>query len=410
MNILYHRKDFIVSLSPPDPSRIDDENTVQAALEGEKEIRILTTAATSRSVEAGRASITEQDFDPSMLVRSETIRGNETQLFSVPADEVREIYALSDHIEYISPYQAAIRAYVEHRFRETQVKLADGAVVAVVDIQGSMAFITILDGYLIEVFRSIARDNLATEFHRTVEYYLQTRIDRSLFLLTNSQEAAGELISASGTPIGGPDVIPEPCPALFALQTLELTPRFLLPEIEARKELARERGKSLVHLSLSGAAAAAATVLAMSVYLSYRSNLSLAIRENALAIQVKAELSAEAERKFPSLIRSLQPLWHEVIAEIALVLPQWAKIEELSISDTQTGINTGTRMKQYAVNMRFELADPDPIAAGRTQALLNEKLKTTKYLKDLKAEVIAGSDGKVSLLLKGLIRKEGIGA
>ncbi len=410
MNIIYHRKDFIVCLSPPDPPRIDDENTVQAALEGERGIRVLTTAATSRSVEAGRASITEQDLDPSMLVRSEIIRGNQTQLFSVPADEIREIYAFSDHIEYVSPYQAAIRAYIEYRFKETQIKLGDGAVVAVVDIQGSMAFITILDGDLIEVFRSVARENLQTEFHRTVEYYLQTHIDQSLFLIINSQEAGGELISASGTPIGGPDVIPETCPALFALNALEVTPRFLLPEIEAKKEMARQRAKSLVHLSFTGAAAAVATVLAVSAYLSYRSNLSLAVREDASATRVKAELSAEAERKFPSLIRSLQPPWQEVVAEIAVVLPEWAKIEELTIADTQTGINTGTRMKQYAVNMRFELADPDPIAAGGTQALLNEKLKTTKYLKDLKAEVFAGTDGKVNLLLKGLIRKGELGA
>ncbi len=421
MNILYHRKDFIVCLSPPDPPRIDDENTLQGALEGEREIRVLTTAATSRSVEAGRASITEQDFDPSMLVRSETIRGlsavpgtapagNQTQLFSVPAEEIREIYALSDHIEYVSPYQAAIRAYVEYRFKETQVKLDDGAVVAMVDIQGSVAFITFLDGDLIEVFRFVAAENLATEFHRTVEYYLQTHIDQSLFLIINSHEAAGELISASGTPIGGPDVIPETCPALIALNALEVTPRFLLPEIEARKEMARQRAKSLVHLSFTGTAAAVATVVAMSAYLSSSSNFSLAAREDALATHVKAELSAEAERKFPSLIRSVQPRWHEVITEIALVLPQWAKIEELTIADTQTGINTGTRMKQYAVNMRFQLADPDPIAAGRTQALLNEKLKTTKYLKDLKAEVLVRTDGKVNLLLKGLIRKGEIGA
>ncbi len=405
MNILYHKKDFIVCFSPPDPVRIDDENTLQAALEGESGIRVLTTAATSSSVEAGRAAIVQEDLDPSMQVRSETVKGNLTQLFSVPADEIRKIYALSDHIEYVSPYQAAIRAYVEHRFKETQIKLDDGVVVAMVDIQGSVAFITILKGDVIEVFRFVATENLITEFHRTVEYYLQTHIDQSLFLIINSHEAAGELLSASGTPIGGPDVIPDPSPALFALNALEVTPRFVLPEIEARKEMAKQRAKSLLHLSLTGAAAAIATVMAMSVYLSYRSNLSLAVRENSLATQVKAELSAEAERKFPSLLRSLQPRWHEVIAEIALVLPKWAKIEELTISDTQNGINTGTRIKQYAVNMKVQLADPDPIAAGRAQTLLNERLKTTRYLKDLKVEVMAGADGKVNLLLKGVIRK-----
>ncbi len=65
----------------------------------------------------------------------------------------------------------------------------------------------------------------------------------------------------------------------------------------------------------------------------------------------------------------------------------------------------GTRIKQYAVNMRVQLADPDPIAAGRAQTSLNERLKTTRYLKELKVEVMAGADGKVNLLLKGVIRK-----
>ena len=278
MNILYHRKDFIVCFSPPDPVRIDDENTLQAALEGESGIRVLTTAATSSSVEAGRAAIVQEDLDPSMLVRSETVKGNLTQLFSVPADEIRKIYALSDHIEYVSPYQAAIRAYVEHRFKETQIKLDDGVVVAMVDIQGSVAFITILKGDVIEVFRFVATENLITEFHRTVEYYLQTHIDQSLFLVINSHEAAGELLSASGTPIGGPDVIPDPSPALFALNALEVTPRFVLQEIEARKEMAKQRANP-------GAATPQA--------LAYEAG-ALALTGAALATPAKAIVNARA--------------------------------------------------------------------------------------------------------------------
>ena len=46
MNILYHNKTFIVHYSPPASPLIGDENTVQAALEGIKSVRALTTAGT----------------------------------------------------------------------------------------------------------------------------------------------------------------------------------------------------------------------------------------------------------------------------------------------------------------------------------------------------------------------------
>lgn len=403
MNILYHNKNFIVHQSPPVNPAIGDENTVQAALEGDKSVRALTTAATQRAVESDRdATIDQEGFGPTMLVRAESLKGNRTQLFALHADSVKEIYALSDYVEYICPYQAAIRAYVKHRFQETQTKLDERTGVAVVDIQGQNAFITVLDDDLIEIFRAVSAEDIAAEFGRTAAFYAHTHTDHQLFLLVNSQQAASALLSAAGNLLG-PDVIPEPCPALWALHTLEVTPRFILPELEATKEARRERARSMLRLTISGASALAAAGFLLVSYLTYHSNLAIEAKETEISQQIKREIKAEAELKLPSFIKSLQPSWSEVITEIALSIPEGAKMEKMEINDPEIGLNTSARGKAYAVNIVVALEDTNPIAVSQASAALKEKLRQTRYLKNLKIQVAEGGEGKIFISLRGKI-------
>jgi len=403
MNILYHNKTFIVHYSPPASPLIGDENTVQGALEGDKSVRALTTAATQRAVQSDRdARVDQEGFGPTMLVRAESLKDNRTQLFALHADTVKEIYALSDYIEYVCPYQASIRAYVRHRFQETQIKLDERTAVALVDIQGSHAFITVLDDELVEIFRAVSAEDIAAEFGRTAAFYAHTRADYQLFLLVNSQEASGALLSAAGNLLG-PDVIPEPCPALWALHALEVTPRFILPELEATKEARRERARSVLRLTISGASALAAAGFLLVSYLTYHSNLAIEAKQREIATQIRREIKAEAELKFPSLLKSLQPSWTEVITEIARTIPEGAKIEKMEINDPEIGLNTSARAKGYAVNIVVALEDANPIAVNQASVALKEQLMKTRYLKNLKIQVAEGGEGKVFISLRGKI-------
>lgn len=403
MNVLYHNKDLIIVYNPPSQPESRTETSAQTLLEGAGEIRVLTTAVTQRTLEPGRAGAAVDEMRSSLLARSETVKGNFTQLFTIPQENAKEIYALSDRVAYIAPYPAAIRSYVEYRFKESQTKLPEETLVIVVDAEGPVAFITVLDQEVIEIYRAVRREETVAEFQRTMNYLAQSRMNRSFYLMATSPELAGELLNAASG-LSGPDIIPEPCPALWALEALEVTPRFLLPEVEAKKELIYRRKKALTRLAAGALSAGAAGVVLAGLYVSFEQNQRALAFEREKIAALKQEISRQADKTFPALLLFSQPVWTEVIREVAFSLPEGSKITKMSITAGKNGIDTSTRTKSYAVSIIAVLEDRNPAAIARAQAFVRERLKETQYLRYLSVRAAAAPDGSVNLSLAGELR------
>lgn len=401
MNILYHSKSFIVHYSPPGDPGIADENAIQAVIQGEKAVRALTTTATQK-IAKGKHDAVQEGLDPTLLTRSETLPDGRTQFFVAPAEVIREIYALTDYLEYVVPYQAAIRAYVNYRFQQTQTKIGDKAAIAVVDIEGKHTFISVLEGDAVEIFRAVKTEELSTEFLRTANFYNHTYPDRELYLLVNSQEASAGLIGAVGGLLG-PDIIPEPCPALWALHALDVTPRFILPELEARKELSRQRAREAIMAGICGVAAAITGVIALSSYLTYRSNVARLDTQRESAARIESELKKQIESKFTSWLKSVQPPWQAVVMEIAMLVPEGAKIEKMDISDPGNDTDITASISSYSVSIRIVIEDPNPGAAREAAVAMKRKIAQTRHLKSLEIRLGGSQEGKITLLLSGSI-------
>ncbi|MFQ5893697.1 MAG: hypothetical protein ACE5H5_05235, partial [Nitrospinota bacterium] len=265
MNLLYHNRDFIVFYFPPGPPRAVDVDSARGLLEGETRVRALATGAMQKASESGAGP---EAFGPGMVVRSEKLGDGRTQLVALPVEQLTAISTLSGDVEYVCPYQAAVRAYVAHRLGESRTELDEKTAVAFVDVEQSHALITILNGGAVEIFRVVDAEELSTEFQRTADFYAHGHIDQALFLMTNSAEAARDLPASVGGLIGA-HVVSEPCPALWALDALEVGPRFFLSELEEGENLAKERRRRAIRLAASASAAALAAAFALGSYLSY---------------------------------------------------------------------------------------------------------------------------------------------